>query len=97
MQLPVPNGRTITGAFYKNVVSKKFKAHFKRRRPKTELKYLHFLHYNTPAHKPSIVTEYLESGNVYVLPHPPVLPDLAPCDYLLVPKFKFHLSRKRCR
>ena len=31
----------VTGAFYKNVILKKLKAHFKRFRPKTGPKYLH--------------------------------------------------------
>ena len=44
MQLPVPKGRTVTGAFYKNVVLKKLKAHFKTRRPKTGLQHLRLLH-----------------------------------------------------
>ena len=82
-------------ALYKNVVLKKLKAHFKRRRPKTWLKYLGLLHDNAPAHKARIVTEFLESEKVYVLPQPPFSPDLAPIDYFLFPKLKFHLSGKR--
>ena len=58
MQLPVSKDRTVTGAFYKNIVLKKLKAHFKRRRPKTRLKYLRLLHDNAPAHKARIVTEF---------------------------------------
>ena len=92
MQLPVPKGRTVTGAFYKNVL-KKLKAHFKRRRPKTGLRYLCLLYDNAPAHKARIV--FVESQKVNVLPHPPFSPDLAPCDYFLFSKFKFHGSGKR--
>ena len=95
LQLPVPKGRTVTGAFYKNVVLKRLKAHFKRRRPKPGLKYLRFLHDDTPAHKARIVTEFHASEKVNVLLHPPFSTDLAPCDYFLFPKIKFHLSRKR--
>ena len=94
MQLPVPRGRTVTGAFYKNVVLKKLKAQFKRRRPKTGLKYLRLLHDNAPAQKALIVTEFLESEKVNVLSHHPFSPDLAPCNYFLFPKLKFHLSGK---
>ena len=94
MQLPVPRGRTVTVAFIKNVL-KKLRAHFKRRRPKTGLKYLRLLHDSVPAHKARIVTEFLESEKVNVLPHPPFSADLAPCDYFLFPKVKFHLSGKR--
>ena len=56
MQLPIPKGRTVTGALYKHFV----KAHFKRRHPKTGLKYLRLLHDDSPAHKARIVTEFLE-------------------------------------
>ena len=97
MQLPVPKDRTVTGAFYKNVVLKKLKAHFKRRRPTTGLKYLRLQHDNAHAHKACIVTKFLESEEVNVLPHLPFSPDLAPCDYFLFPKLKFHLSGKRCK
>ena len=51
MQLPVTKDRTVTGTFYKNVVLKKLKAHFKRHRPKAGLKYLHLQHDNASAHK----------------------------------------------
>ena len=69
-QLPVPKGRTVTGAFFKDVVLKKLKAHFKRRRPKSGLKYLCLLHDNALAHKARIMTEFIVSEKVNVLPHP---------------------------
>ena len=69
MQLPLPKGRTVTGAFYENIVLKKLKALFKRRRPKTRLKYLRLPHDDAPAHKVHIVTEFLESEKMNVLPH----------------------------
>ena len=93
MQLPVPEGRTITGVFYKNVVLKKL-AHFKRRRPKTGLKYLPLVHDNTPAHKARIVTEFLESEFCLKV-NPPFSPDLALGYYFLFPELEFHPSGKR--
>ena len=63
--------------------------------PKTGLKYVRLLHDNAPAHKARIVTEFLESEKVTLLPHPPYSPDLAPCDYFLCPKLKYHLSGRR--
>ena len=87
MQLPVQKGRTVTRAFYKNVVLKKLKAHFKRHCPKTGLKYLHLLH-----DKAIIVTKFLKSKCSTTSPFSP---DLAPSVYLLFPKLKFHLSGKR--
>ena len=67
MQLPAPKGRTVTGAFYKIIVLKKLKAHFKGFRSKTGLKYLPLLHEhdNASAHKAYIVTEFLESDSPF--------------------------------
>ena len=91
----VPKSRTVTAKFYKNVVLRKLKKYYKTRRPKEGLKHLRLLHDNAPAHKAHLVTEFLESEKVTILPHPPFLPDLAPCDYFLFPKLKYHLSGKR--
>ena len=95
MQLPVPKGRTVTRTFYKNVVLKKMKVHFKKRRPKPGLKYLCLLYDNASAQKARIVAEILKSEKVNNLPHLPFSPDFAPCDYSLFPKLEFHLSGKR--
>lgn len=95
IQIAVPKGRTVTGRFYKNVVLKQLKKYYKQRRPVTGLKYVRLLHDNAPAHKAAIVTDFLKSEKVTVLPHPPYSPDLAPCDYFLFPRLKNHLSGKR--
>jgi len=34
----------------------------------------------------------LAQNNITTLPHPPYSPDLAPCDFLLFPKFKTNLK-----
>ena len=86
IQIPVPKGRTVTGKFYKNVVLRKLKNYYKSHSPKTGLKYVRLLHDNAPAHKAHIVTAFLESEKVILLPLPLYLPDLAPCDYFLFPK-----------
>ena len=41
------------------------KAHFKRRRPKTGLRYMRLLLDNSPVHKARIVTEFLEYEKVH--------------------------------
>ena len=46
------------------------------------------LHENAPAHQPVLVQEELARQPVTVLPHPPYSPDLAPCDFYLVPRMK---------
>ena len=86
IQIAVPKGRTVTGRFYKNVVLKQLKKYYKQRRPVMGLKYVRLLHDNAPAHKAAIVTDFLKSEKVTVLPHPPYSPDLAPCDYFSLRK-----------
>jgi hypothetical protein len=41
------------------------------------------------------VREFLAKYSVPVVPHPPYLPDLAPCYFFLVPKLKSTLKGKR--
>ena len=41
------------------------------------------------------MTDFLEAEKVTALPHPPYSSDLAPCDYFLCPKLKYHLSGRR--
>jgi hypothetical protein len=38
-------------------------------------------------------TEFVTNNNMVIIPHPPYSPDLAPCDFALVPKFKMKLKR----
>ena len=79
VQLPVPKGKMVTAAFYRNVVLKK------RSHTKTGLKFLSLVHDNAPTHKSHIVTKFLESKKVNVHQYPPFSPDLAPCDYFCFP------------
>lgn len=97
VQIAVPRGRGVSGAFYKNVVLKTLRKKMRKLRPQTGLAYVNLLHDNAPAHKSSIVTDFLKSEKVNVLPHPPYSPDLAPCDFFLFPKLKKHLSGRRYR
>ena len=83
MQISVPKGRTVTATFYKNVVLKKIKTCYKRRRLSIGLQYLRPVHDNARAHKARLVIEFLESAKVSVLPHPLFLPDMAPCEYFV--------------
>jgi hypothetical protein len=40
-------------------------------------------------------TEFVTNNNMVMVPHPPYLPDLAPCDFALFPKLKMNL-KGRC-
>ncbi|MCU7801502.1 MAG: transposase [gamma proteobacterium symbiont of Lucinoma myriamae] len=92
VQIPTPNGRSITGNFYKNSVLKKVKQVYEKRRPATGLRGICLLHDNAAAHKSQVVQQFLEEEKVVQLPHPPYSPDLSPCDFFLFPRLKKMLS-----
>jgi hypothetical protein len=37
-------------------------------------------------------TEFVTNSNMVIVPNPPYLPDLAPCDFALFPKLKVKLK-----
>ena len=77
VKVPVKKGKSITGKYYKDVVLKKLKKYYQKRRPATGFKHVRLLHDNAPAHTSAIVTAFLKKEKVTVLPHPPVFP--RPC------------------
>ena len=42
-----------------------------------------------------LVQQFLSNKNIMVCPHPPYSPDLAPCDFWLLPKVKSTVKGKR--
>ena len=95
IKVPVKKGKGITGKYYKDVVLKKLKKYYQKRRPATGFKHVRLLHDNAPAHTSAIVTAFLKKEKVTVLPHPPYSPDLAPCDFFLFPKLKAFLAGRK--
>ena len=95
VQVSVPRGRTVTGTFYKHRILGKLNKYFEKRRPKTGLKGIRLLHDNAPAHTSRVVTDFLKTKKVTVLPHPPYSQDLAPADFFLFPKLKKMLSGRK--
>ena len=91
----VKRGKSITGKYYKDVVLKKLKKYYQKRRPATGFKHVCLLHDNAPAHTSAIVTAFLKKEKVTVLPHPPYSPDLDPCDFFLFPKLKAFLAGRK--
>ena len=49
-------------------------------------------HDKVPSHTSFAVREFFAQHNITTLPHPPYSPDLAPCDFILLPKLKTHLK-----
>ena len=80
IQIAVPKGKYVNARFYKGNVLHKLKKYFLSRRPATGLRGVRLLHDNASSYKAAIVREYLKQEKVVELPHPPYLPDLAPCD-----------------
>jgi hypothetical protein len=52
-------------------------------------------HDNTPCHAALCVSEFLAKDSIPVVPHPPYSPNLAPCDFFLLPTLKSTLKGKR--
>jgi histone-lysine N-methyltransferase SETMAR len=74
--------------FYKGKVLHELKTYFKNRRPATGLRGVKLLHDNASSHKAVIVREFLKQEKVVEFPHPPCLPNVAPCDFFLFPRLK---------
>ena len=94
IKMPVKKGKSITKKYYKDIVLKKLKKYYQKRRPTTGFKHVH-LHDNAPTHTSAIVTAFLKKEKVTLLPHPPYSPDLAPCDFFLFPKLKSFLAGRK--
>ena len=88
IKVPLKKGKSITRKYYKDVVLKKLKKYYQKRRLATGFKHVPLLHNNAPAHTSTIVTAYLKKAKVTVLPHPP-------CDLFLFPKLKSFLAGRK--
>ena len=95
LQFPSKPGKSITSRFYKNVILKKLKKFYYKKKPSTGLKRIYLLHDNAPAHKSKEVVNFLDKEEVKVIDHPPYSPDLSPCDFFLFPKLKKHLAGRK--
>ena len=100
IKVPRKKGKSITGKYYKDVVLKKLKKYYQKRRPATGFKHVRLLHDNAPAHTSAILSAILKKEKVTVWPHPPAPPppppsDLAPCDFFLFPKLKAFLAGRK--
>ena len=101
IKVPVKKGKSITGKYYKDVVLKKLKKYYQKRRPAAGFKHVRLLHDNAPAHTSAIVTAFLKKEKVTVLPHPPPPPPPSPqtlphvIDFFLFPKLKAFLAGRK--
>jgi hypothetical protein len=81
-------GQTDGYYFY---ISRRLLAGDKNLRTATGLCGVRLLHDNASSHKAIIVREYMKQEKEVELPHPPYLPDFAPCDFFLFPRLKITL------
>ncbi len=58
----------------------------------SRLKCIKLLHENGPPHRHRDVIDYLTEESIEITPHPPYLPDLAPCDFWLNDYIKNRLT-----
>ena len=83
IKVPVKKGKSITGKYYKDVVLKKLKKYYQKRRPATGFKHVHLLHDNAPAHTRNSYGVFEErKNNCYA--SRPVFPRPCPMWFLFV-------------
>ncbi|GFV16122.1 histone-lysine N-methyltransferase SETMAR [Trichonephila clavipes] len=99
-QLVVEPGTTVNDTYYTNIL-RTMVHHIKRKCPLLRNGFL-LHHDNARPHIARCVLDVSQQNNVQILPHPPYIPDLIPCDFLLFPQLKTPLrgnsfaSKKAC-
>ena len=84
IKVPVKKGKSITGKYYKDVVLKKLKKYYQKRRPATGFKHVRLLHDNAPGHTSAIVTAFFEERKSNCFASTPVFPRPCPMWFLFV-------------
>jgi histone-lysine N-methyltransferase SETMAR len=80
---------------YVNIL-KRLRDTVRRKRPHKWSSGTRLLHHdNAPCYAALSVREFLAKHSIPVVPHPPFLPDLAPCDFFLFSRLKSTLKGKR--
>jgi len=93
-QHAVTLGRTVTADYYISVLTTMLQ-HFKKKRPKRKISEILLHHDNARPHVAHSVVEFLDKYGIQIVPHPPYSPDLAPCDFWLLPEIKFPLRGRK--
>ena len=90
----MPEGATITAAYYTNTVLTQLVQKIDQQRRKTRHSRIMIHHDNASPHKAQITQTFLQETGLHILPHAPYSPDLAPCDFWLFPKVKSMIAGK---
>ncbi|UYV79647.1 hypothetical protein LAZ67_18000172 [Cordylochernes scorpioides] len=91
----LPQGRTVNKEYYLQVM-RNLREAIRQKRPdlwKNKNWLLH--HDNAPAHTSMLVRDFLAKNNTLMMPQPLYPPDLAPCDFFLLPKLKRPMKGRR--
>jgi hypothetical protein len=88
----VPPSTTVNSDF-NNDVLRRLRENMRRKRLELWRNHNWLLHHdNAPARTSLKTTEFVTNNNMVIVPHPPYLPDLDPCDFTLFPKLKMRLK-----
>ena len=87
-----PRSQTINREYYVEVL-KRLRHAVRRKRPRFWSSGDWLLHHdNAPAHSPNLVQQFLVKHKIVQLRQPPYSPDIAPCDFWMLPKLKMALK-----
>ena len=86
--------RTITGAYYANLMRRLHQSIVEKRRGKLAAGVV-LLHDNAAVHTSQVARAAIRDSHFTEMAHPPYSPDLAPSDYHLFPKWKKQLRGRR--
>ena len=90
-----PRGQTINKEYYVEVL-KRLRDAVRRKRPCFWSSGDWVLHHDiAPIHSSNLVQQFLAKHKDVQLRQPPYSPDIAPCDFWMLPKLKIALKRKR--
>ena len=91
----LPTGQTVNKEYYLSVM-RHLREAIRLKRPELWRNNSWFLHHdNAPSHTALVLREYLAKNSTNIVPQPPYLPDLAPCDFWLFSKLKRPLRGHR--
>jgi histone-lysine N-methyltransferase SETMAR len=88
----VEQGETIDHQYYIDYCLEPLINNIKKQRPSCGVQGIKLHHDNGRPHVHHVVSEYLESEGITVIPHPSNSPDLSPCDFWLFDLIKQNLA-----
>ncbi|CAF5016228.1 unnamed protein product, partial [Rotaria sp. Silwood1] len=79
----IERGQTVDHLYYIDNCLRRLVNEIKQQRPSFGTHGIKLLHDNGKPHIHKTVSDYLESKDITIIPHPPNSPDLTPCDFWL--------------